>query len=222
MKRIFGLVAVLALSAVSSTSSAQEIVGLPGGATLDESFFLPCQESTPNLTTHERRVKIQNTKKSPLRPGVVVKWRSSDGDGGEYKLQFDVLSGSSLFLQGKVNPAHFTCVAYFESQPDLIVSSAVRGTSAVSVTLANLDDWTDALPSLARVRLFDCDTRKVVFDGMSLPAPVPHKGTAVVKVPIPATLGPRLYMKVNADATNKVAESNENNEAGFYYQACQK
>lgn len=166
---------------------------------------------------------ITNTSGATLRSGMTISWRSSDGDQGTTTLGADVAVGGEVHVLGKPGNA-YSCTADFMSAPDLVIDSAKWvGANQVTISWRNTDPWVDAGPSVIRIEARSCASQGVLQTHDLAPFPLAKMtGQATNPITIPFSKPPGSYLRVTADATQKVIEKNETNNSWEDMDVCVK
>lgn len=211
MIRHLGLaLAALSLSVVSS-ANAQERVDLSQPQSFMQAplTLSPIQCKNPGSSQDIAKTPyLVNATASAIPTGTTLFWKSSDGDGGEYKLTAPLAPNASVKTMGKAGQV-YTCQGSLTSWPDLVVKKASLGASSAVIDIANTDLNADAAESVAQIELFNCSSGTLQKSAISVPVAVPKGQTRSFTIPVTHT--GRVYIRATADVQKKVNERSEVN-----------
>jgi hypothetical protein len=166
----------------------------------------------------KRKHAIKNTTSYAIPKGTVVHWSASDKGTGSVTLNSDLAPNGSVDVIEPGQTNGYSCTASFTPGPaDYAVKSVTHSGGTASIVIQNLNPWTDAPASVAKLESMKCVT--VPVKGVDVNVPAIPKGSSVT---VTAPIAMDTYLRATANANGAVSETNKTNNVGtsFEYNSC--
>jgi hypothetical protein len=220
MKKILfpALAAVSLFAALAGSDASAQTLSPATAITFVPQVAIECA----NPGSHQDVAKtpiLKNTTGSVIPKGKILRWRSTDGDYGSVQLQSDLAPGAVVRGLGDAGNGYQCTASFSAGAPDLTIVSAKWTTATtVAVQVRNLNAFAGAAPSVVRVQSMSCSGLQLAAKD-SAEIALAKGETKTVILSVPAWTG-KSYLRVTADATKKVWESNEGNNVSEDMGSC--
>lgn len=157
-----------------------------------------------------RKHSIKNSTAFPIPKGTTILWSASNKGSGRVVLAENLAPNASVDVMEPGSTSGYTCTARFSPGPADFAVKKVQWTSATTATveIANLNPWTDAAASTARVASMRCAGSATV-QSLDVPVPAIPKGASTT-LTVTIAKANADYLMATANANNAVSELAEN------------
>ncbi len=186
---------------------------------LGKQIALPCA----NPGSHQDVAKtptITNDSVATIPKGKVIEWTASDGDSGKLTLEKDLPKRGTVQVSGQAGQS-YTCTAKFDAGvADLVAKAPAFTATGLTLQIANSNAFVGAAGAAVRVEYRSCASHTAIV--AKDVGPIDVAGGSTVGLPVVITKPAGSYVWVKVDSTQKVLESNEQNNVHDDVDACVK